>query len=72
MTIRLTNTSDSLQVIPGKNGSKDLPVGGTDSFNITADNPHVAAKIAAGLIALAPAASASGGGKTAAGSTDPA
>ena len=53
MTIRLTNTSDTNQVVPSKGGAKDLAVGGTDSFDVSADNPHVQAKLRAGLIALA-------------------
>lgn len=51
--IRLTNTSDTHQVIPSEGGSKDLAVGATDSFDVSADNPHVQAKLRAGLIALA-------------------
>ena len=51
--IRLTNTSDTHQVIPSKGGSKDLAVGAADSFDVSADNPHVQAKLRAGLIALA-------------------
>ncbi len=52
--IRIKNTSDTLQVIPGKNGAMDLPVGGEDRFNVAADNPHVDAKVRAGLIAIVP------------------
>ncbi|WP_019998770.1 hypothetical protein [Aureimonas ureilytica] len=50
---RLTNTSDTHQVIPTKGGSKDLAIGETDDFDVSADNPHVQAKLRAGLIALA-------------------
>lgn len=51
--IRLTNMSDTNQVIQNKGGARDLAVGATDSFDVSKDNPHVQAKLRAGLIALA-------------------
>lgn len=50
--ISIANMSGTLQVIPGRDGSKDLPAGATDSFEVAADNPHVQAKVRAGLIRI--------------------
>lgn len=58
--IRLTNTSDTNQVIQAKGGAKDLAVGATDSFDVSGNNPHVQAKLRAGLIVLAESATDSG------------
>ncbi len=57
---RLTNTSDTNQVIPSKGGARDLAVGATDSFDVSEDNPHVQAKLRAGLIVLAESATDGG------------
>ncbi len=63
---RIRNLSDRLQVIPTKDGGKDLPVGATDTFTVAEDNPHLQAKVQAGHVEIVgakaePAKSQAGG-----------